>query len=90
MKRDEQFKRNHALFKIFMGEALESEALRELVPDKADLIFLPDNDPELLGANLKLAEKLRSEGKRPVMIKISYVPRTMTVLVPSIEVVEAA
>ena len=90
MKRAEQFKRNHELFKIFLEQALDSEELRELIPQNADLIFLPDNDPELREANLALAKKLRAAGKRPIFVKVSYVAKTMTVLVPTVELVETA
>ena len=90
MKREEQFKRNHDLFKMFMEKALESEELRELIPSGADLIFLPENDPELRDANAQLAEELRQQGKKPIFVKVSYVAQTMTVLVPKVELVESA
>ena len=90
MKRQEQVKRNMELFSIFMMKALSSPDLRDQVPDNADLIFLPDNDAELKEANLRLAEELRRNGKKPILIRISYVPETMTVLVPQIELLETA
>ena len=90
MKREEQVKRNMELFAIFMMKALNSPELRERVPDSADLIFLPDNDAELREANLRLTEELRLQGKKPTLIRISYVPETMTVLVPQIELLETA
>jgi hypothetical protein len=90
MKREEQTKRNLELFSIFMEKALDSSSLRDLIPNKSDLVFLPDNDPELRQANLQLAEELRAQGKTPILIKISYVTQTMTVLVPTIELVETA
>ncbi len=90
MKRQEQVKRNMELFSIFMMKALNSPELRDQVPDNADLIFLPDNDAELKKANLRLAEELRRKGKKPILIRISYIPETMTVLVPQIELLETA
>lgn len=90
MNREEQFKRNHDLFKMFMEKALESEELRELIPNGADLIFLPENDQELREANVQLAEELRSQGRKPIFVKVSYVAQTLTVLVPRVELVESA
>lgn len=89
MKRAEQFKRNNELFKLLMLKTLESDELRERIPDQADLVFLPENDAELREANLKLAEKLLAEGRKPVFVKISYVAETLTVLVPRVELVKA-
>ena len=90
MKREEQFKRNHELFKLFMQQVLDSEHLRDLIPEHADLIFLPENDPDLRDANMELAQKLRTAGKKPIFVKVSYVAETMTVLVPKMELVETA
>lgn len=90
MKREDQFRRNHDLFGMFMQQALKSDELRDLIPQDADLIFLPENDPELRAANLKLAETLRASGKKPIFVKVSYVAETMTVLVPKMELVETA
>ena len=90
MKREDQFKRNHELFKLFMQHALESSELRGLVPQDADLLFLPDNDPELRDANLKLAQTLQAKGKKPIFVRVSYVAETMTVLVPKMELLETA
>ena len=90
MKRAEQTRRNLELFSIFMQKALDSPELRDLVPNKADLIFLPENDPELRKANLQLADELRTAGKKPTFVRISYVAQTLTVLIPAIELVESA
>ena len=88
MKREEQFKRNHQMFQLFMMQALDSPQLRESIPQDADLIFLPDNDPELREANLKLADELRAKGKKPIFVRVSYVAETLTVLVPKMELVQ--
>jgi len=90
MKREDQFKRNHELFKLFMQQALDSADLRDLIPQDADLIFLPENDSELREANTQLAQELRAAGKKPIFVKVSYVAETMTVLVPKMELVETA
>jgi len=90
MNREEQFKRNHELFQVFMEQAMDTPELRESIPDGADLIFLPDNDPELREANVALAEELRTKGKKPIFVRVSYVAQHLTVLVPKMELVEAS
>ncbi len=90
MKKEEQVRRNLELFTIFMQQALDSEHLRDLIPQDADLIFLPENDPELREANMQLAQELRTAGKKPIFVKVSYVAETLTVLVPKLELVETA
>lgn len=89
MKQREQAQRNLELFSIFMQKALQSHELREQIPNKADIIFLPENDADLRDANVRLAEKLRKSGKKPVFIKVTYVPETVTVLIPQLELVAA-
>ena len=90
MNREEQFKRNHELFQLLMMQVLDSPELRESIPQDADLIFLPDNDPELRQANLQLTEELRAKGKKPIFVKVSYVAQTLTVLFPKMELMETA
>ena len=58
-----------------MEQALDSPESRESIPHDADLIFLPEDDPELRQANVKLAEELRATGKSPVFVKVSYVAK---------------
>ncbi len=90
MKKEQQVRRNLELFTIFMQQALNSADLRDLIPQDADLIFLPENDPDLREANTRLAQELRAAGKKPIFVKVSYVAETMTVLVPKMELVETA
>jgi hypothetical protein len=90
MNREEQFKRNHELFQVFMEQALDSPGLRESIPQDADLVFLPENDPELREANVALAGELRAKGKKPIFVRVSYVAQRLTVLVPKMELVEAS
>jgi len=86
MKREEQFRRNHDLFEMFMLEALNNPALTELIPDNASVIFLPENDPELLEANLELARTRREESKQVVFVRVKLVPEVRTVFVPHLSV----
>ncbi|MBI2304775.1 MAG: hypothetical protein HYU86_08540 [Chloroflexi bacterium] len=90
MEREEQFRRNHELFRIFTREALTNPNIRERIPQDAEIIFLPEHDPELKAANLELANKLSAEGKKVTFVKVSLVAETMTVFVPKLELVESA
>jgi Family of unknown function (DUF5647) len=86
MRRQEQTRRNDELFALFMRQVLENPALTRKIPKGAEVIFLPENDPELYEANLELGKSVgEKEGKRIVYIKITLVPQTMTVYVPHLE-----
>ena len=86
MNKDELFRRNHRLFEIFMKEAFRNPDLVDSVPDKSDVVMLPDNDPELANENLKLAKHIEEEGRKPLILKVRLVPETRTVFVPKVEV----
>lgn len=86
MEREEQFRRNHDLFEVFMLEALNDPELTEHIPNGASVIFLPANDPELLKANLELARIKRQEGERVVFVRVTLVPEMRTVFVPRLSI----
>jgi len=90
MDRDEQFRRNNELFRIFMHQVLDSPKFAQLIPDGAEIIFLPEHDPELKAANLALAQTLSAEGKKVTFVKVSLVTETRTVFVPKLELAESA
>ncbi len=86
MTRKEQFRRNHKLFALFMRQVLNNPTLARKIPKGAEVIFLPENDPELYEANLELGKTIKeNDGKRVVYIKIALVPQVMTVYVPHLE-----
>jgi hypothetical protein len=69
-----------------MRQVLDNPALTRKIPKGAEVIFLPENDPELYQANLELGKRVKAkENKRVVYIKITLVPQTMTVYVPRLE-----
>jgi len=84
--RDEQFRRNHDLFEIFMQQVLDDPELLDSVPNGADIIFLPDNDPELRDANLELGAEREREGAKVVYVRIEMVPQLRTIFVPRLSV----
>ena len=86
MNREEQFKRNHDLFEIFMLEAVYDSKLTERVPAGAFIIFLPENDAELAAANLELARAKQQAGEQVVFVRMKLVPEVRTVFVPRLTV----
>ncbi|HLB12385.1 MAG TPA: DUF5647 family protein [Dehalococcoidia bacterium] len=90
MDRDEQFRRNNELFRIFFHQVLDSSGFAQLIPDGAEIVFLPEHDPELKEANLELVKTLEAEGKHVFLIKVTLVPETRTVFVPRLELVKSA
>jgi len=86
MEREEQFKRNHDLFEMFMLEALNDPKLTEHIPAGASVIFLPENDPELTAANQELARAKRQAGEQVVFVRVKLVPEVRTVFVPRLSV----
>ena len=86
MEREEQFRRNHDLFEMFMLEVLNNPELTEHIPDGASVIFLPENDPELLAANLELAHAKQREGEQVTFVRVKLVPEVRTVFVPRLSI----
>ncbi|MEI8190666.1 MAG: DUF5647 family protein, partial [candidate division NC10 bacterium] len=80
------FRRNHELFEMFMLEALNDPALTAQIPNGASVIFLPENDPELLAANLELARVKRQQGEQVVFVRVKLVPEMRTIFVPRLTV----
>lgn len=61
---------NLDLLAEFVQEFLELPDDAELVPDNANVVFMPPqdrNDPGLIEANLRIARKLVAEGKTVVI-----------------------
>ncbi len=85
MTRQEQARRNHELFALFMKHVLDNPALTRRIPKGAEVIFLPSNDQELHQANEKLGRTLKRKGTPVVYIRITLVPQLMTGYVPHLE-----
>lgn len=86
MKREEQFRRNHELFEMLMLEALNNPELTEHIPDGASVVFLPENDLELLEANQELAREKRERDEQVVFVRVELVPEVRTIFVPRLSV----
>lgn len=90
MNREEQFRRKNDLFKVFMQHVLTTPQFSERVPQDAEVIFLPENDPELREANLALAKQSEAEDKRVIFVKVTLIPETRTVFVPRMELAQSS
>jgi len=86
MEREEQFRRNHELFEMFMLEAMNDPELTRNIPAGAIVIFLPESDPALVEANLELARTKQDAGGQVVFVRVKLVPEVRTIFVPRLSV----
>lgn len=90
MDREQQFRKNNELFELFMQEVLESPDFVDKIPNDAEVIFLPQSDPELCEMNRKLGQVREQEGHKVVYVHIELVPQVRTVFVPRLVLAETA
>ena len=90
MEREEQFRRNHELFEMFMVEILTNPDLAERIHDDASVIFLPENSAELLAANLELARMKQKENKEVIFVRVKLVPEVRPVFIPRLSIEQAS
>ena len=69
-----------------MQQVLDDPELLDDIPNGVNIVFLPDNDPELLEANRELGRIKRQEGKQVVFVQVKLVPEVRTVFVPRLSV----
>jgi selenocysteine lyase/cysteine desulfurase len=70
MRKDLAIKKNLDLLNEFMKFAFESPEILERIPVEAELVILPIDDQELYKYNEDLANKLFSQGKNVVLVKM--------------------
>jgi hypothetical protein len=70
MKKDLAVKKNLDLLNEFMKYAFENPKVLEEIPPEAELIILPIDDPELYEYNKKIANKVLSQGKKVIFVKM--------------------
>jgi len=70
MRKEDLFKKNHLLGVEFDRYILEHPEVLEQIPDGAEVYFFPEEDPDLLEENLKIAEAQKPEGRRIVLVRI--------------------
>ncbi len=85
MEETEIVKKNLDLHAEWMRYVFEQPDALDQIPEGAQLVFLPDNDPELSKENQKTADKLKSKGA-PVMIIHLDLPKPPE---PRIELISA-
>jgi hypothetical protein len=88
MIREEQFRKNNELMALFMQQVLDDPEFLGVIPDEAEIIFLPQNDPELCEANLKLGKARQAKGQSVAYISIELVPQVRTVFVPRLRLAQ--
>ena len=70
MRKDLAIKKNLDLLNEFMKYAFESPEILEKIPPEAELVILPNDDQELYKYNEDLANKMFSQGKNVVLVKM--------------------
>ena len=70
MTKDLAIKKNLDLLNEFMKYAFNNPEVLEKIPPDAEVIILPTDDPELREHNKKMADKMFSQGKKIVLIRM--------------------
>lgn len=70
MKQDELIRKNMDLLNEFMKYVFDSPDILDQIPEGAELVILPENDAEIYRENIKIANRLRKEGKSFVVVRM--------------------
>ena len=70
MTESEAIKRNLDLLNEFMKVAFDQPEILDKIPKESELVILPENDPELYAANLKIKQSLEERGKKVVVVRM--------------------
>ena len=70
MKKEQAIRKNLDLLNEFMKYAFENPKVLEEIPPEAELIILPIDDPELYEYNKKIANKVLSQCKKVIFVKM--------------------
>ena len=73
MTEQEIFTKNLILSTEFDRYIIEYPEFASKIPLNAQVVFLPDDDEELCGVNMEMAEKQREEGQQVVYVHIGGV-----------------
>ena len=90
MTREEQFRKNNELTALFMQQVLDDPEFLGAIPNEAEIIFPPQNVPELCEDNLKLGEARQAKGQQVAYITIELVPQVRTVFVPRLRLAQVS
>lgn len=67
----DQQNKNLDLFSRFMQEAVRDVTLIEAIPKGANLILLPDDDPDLAALNQSMADRLVAKGEPVHLVRMA-------------------
>jgi hypothetical protein len=70
MKQKLAVKKNLDLLNEFMKYAFDNPEVMDEIPPEAELVILPVNDQQLSKYNKKMADKLHSQGKTVILVKM--------------------
>ena len=70
MKKDDAIRHNLDLLNEFIKYTFENPEVMEKIPPASELVILPMDDQELYDYNRKMAEKMFSQGKTVVLLKM--------------------
>jgi hypothetical protein len=70
MKKEVAIKRNFDLLNEFMKYAFENPEVMDKIPPEAELVILPIDDQQMYEYNKKMADKMYSQGKSVVLVKM--------------------
>jgi hypothetical protein len=70
MRKEDLFRKNHLLGVEFDRYLLEHPELMEQIPEGAEVIFLPEDDPDLLQENLKIVKDKKVESGAVLLVRI--------------------
>lgn len=70
MKKQEMVKRNIELSAEFSRYLFDHPEVQASVPNDAELVLLPDEDPELKQFNLKMGGVMEKDGEKVVFVRI--------------------
>ena len=87
MTENEAIKRNLDLLNEFMKIAFDQPEILDKIPKESELIILPENDPELYAANLKIKQSLEQKGNKVVVVRMK---KPETVPPPVIELADVS
>ena len=87
MNKNEIISENLDLLNEFMKLAFDNPQILDEIPLDSELIILPENDPELLDANLKIKKSLEKKGQKVVVVKMR---KPEKIPLPQIETVDMA
>lgn len=73
MNEQEVFTKNLILSTEFDRYLLDHPAFAEKIPTNAQIVFLPEHDPELCKINMEIAKKQREKGQQIVHLHIGSV-----------------